>query len=58
MSGQHHNTAEVICIEAIQDILSRLDRIDQLLREIGKCDDCGQAHYRDVTLCVENATTE
>lgn len=37
----------------MDEIVRRLDRIEQLLREIGRCDRCGLAHRKGQIECEQ-----
>jgi hypothetical protein len=44
--------------DIIQQLLDRLDRIEQILRETGVCWTCGYAHERGVRDCIESGLTK
>jgi len=41
--------------DLITEALDRLDRIEQILREMGRCDCCHLAHKRGIRSCKESA---
>lgn len=47
-------TNEQRLADLVDDMLNRLDRIEQILREMGHCDRCRRAHRRGVVDCIEN----
>lgn len=42
----------------MEEVMERLDRIEQILREMGHCERCSYAHLAGITDCIDNGLTK